>query len=73
MKRIVLFLLVTTGLAAALHAQKTTLSGSVTGLPQGARLVLSSASKDKLKPVDTLRLDAKGEFKVTLRHEEPTL
>ena len=52
MKRIVLFLLVTTGLAAALHAQKTTLSGSVTGLPQGARLVLSSASKDKLKPVD---------------------
>lgn len=73
MKRQILFFFVALGLAGGISAQKTTLSGSFTGLPQGARVVLSMAAGDKLKPVDTLRLDAKGGFKITLKHAEPTL
>ena len=72
MKRLFIIILMT-GIAGGLFAQKTTLSGTFTGLPQGARLILSEASDNKLKPVDTVRLDAKNSFKVTLKHKEPTL
>ena len=72
MKRLFIIILMT-GIAGGLFAQKTTLSGTFTGLPQGARLVLSEASDNKLKPVDTVRLDGKNSFKVTLKHKEPTL
>ena len=72
MKRLFIIILMT-GIAGGLFAQKTTLSGTFTGLPQGARLVLSEASDNKLKPVDTVRLDGKNSFTVTLKHKDPTL
>ena len=72
MKRFAIIILLA-GIAGGLFAQKTTLSGTLTGVPQGTRVVLSIAVNDKLKPVDTVRLDAKNSFKITLKHKEPTL
>lgn len=72
MKRIVLIIALAAGMCAAAYAQTSTLSGALRGVPDGARLVVSQIVKDRLQPVDTLRLDKKGEFKVKLQHKVPT-
>ena len=53
MKRLFIIILMT-GIAGGLFAQKTTLSGTFTGLPQGARLVLSEASDNKQSELDDI-------------------
>ena len=58
--------------ACSLSAQKTTLSGTVADLPDGASLVISEVVGDQLKPLDTLNLKS-GNFKVQLFPKEPTL
>ena len=71
MKKTILFLAILLGTVCSLPAQKSTLSGTLRGVPQGSRLVISQIVKDRLQPVDTLRLDNKGGFKTTLNHKEP--
>lgn len=63
MKRLtIMALLLATAFTAM--AQKTSITGTVTGLADGARLVLSEPQGGRLVPTDTLRLDAKGRYKV---------
>ncbi len=59
--------------ACSLSAQKTTLSGTLSGVPEGRPVVLSKVVGDKFIAVDTLALDRKHGFKVTLDITEPTL
>lgn len=59
--------------ACNLSAQKSTLSGTLTGLPEGSQAILNQIVADKLQPIDTLSLDKKGAFKLTLEPSEPTL
>lgn len=74
MRRIAFFLtLIMLFSACNLSAQKTTLSGTLTGVPEGYHAVLSKVSGDKFLPVDTLKLDKKNAFKVSLEVTEPTL
>jgi thiol-disulfide isomerase/thioredoxin len=74
MKRIAFsFTLVMLFSTFSLSAQKTTLSGTIKGLPEGYHVVISQVIGDRFKPVDTLQLDKKNAFKVTLDISEPTL
>lgn len=59
--------------ALSLQAQKATLSGSLRGVPDGSRIVLSKIVNNRPVPVDTIRLDNKGSFKVKLENAAPTL
>lgn len=73
MKRLsLLFAVVMLAVSCQLSAQKTTLSGTVTGLPEGGKAVLLHYVGEKMFS-DTLQLDAKGAFKLTLDVTEPTL
>ena len=73
MKRIHLLVLMAFFSACSLSAQKTTLSGTVAGLPDGASLVIGEIVGDQLKPLDTLNLDKSDNFKVALNPTVPTL
>ena len=74
MKRIAFMLaLVMLFSVSSLSAQKTTLGGSLKGVPEGYHAILSRVMGDKFVPVDTLQLDKKNGFKVTLDITEPTL
>ena len=59
--------------ALSLQAQKATLSGSLRGVPDGSSIVLSKIVNNRPVPVDTIRLDNKGSFKVKLENAAPTL
>ena len=72
MKRIILLIALVAGMLTGIQAQTSTLSGTLRGVPQGSKIVISQIVKDKLKPVDTVRLDKDGDFKVKLQHKEPT-
>jgi thiol-disulfide isomerase/thioredoxin len=71
MKRIILLIALVAGMLTGIQAQTSTLSGTLRGVPQGSKIVISQIVKDKLKPVDTVRLDKDGDFKVKLQHKEP--
>jgi thiol-disulfide isomerase/thioredoxin len=71
MKRTILLIALATGMMTNIQAQTSTLSGTLRGVPEGSRIVISQIVKDRLQPVDTLRLDKKGEFKAKLTHKEP--
>lgn len=58
--------------ACSLSAQKTTISGTLVGLPEGSTAVFSHFVADKMLS-DTLSLDGKGSFKLSLNVSEPTL
>ena len=73
MKRIYLLLLLAVFYSCGLSAQKTTLSGSIVGLPDGTVAILSEVVGERLQPVDTIRLDKAGAFKMTLSPATPTL
>ena len=73
MKRIHLLILMAFFSACSLSAQKTTLSGTLTGLPEGAAAIIGEIVGDQLRPIDTLHLDKSGNFKLTLTPTEPTL
>ena len=74
MKRIAFFFsLIMLSSVCSLSAQKATLSGTLKGVPDGYHAVISRADGDKFVPVDTLKLDKKNAFKVTLEVVEPTL
>ena len=53
--------------------QKIELSGTVTGLPEGTKLVVAEAVGSKLVARDTLTPASNGKYKVTLKAEQPTL
>jgi len=59
--------------AGSLSAQKTTLSGTLKGVPDGFHAIVSKVVGDKFVPVDTLQLNKKNAFKVSLDITEPTL
>lgn len=54
-------------------AQKSTLSGKITGLPEGAHAILDEFAGNQLRPVDTLTLGSAGSFKVAVNITEPTM
>ena len=74
MRRIALILnLIMLLSAGSLSAQKTTLSGTLKGVPDGYHAIVSKVVGDKFVPVDTLQLNKKNAFKVSLDITEPTL
>lgn len=73
MKRIYIIILLFCLSACSLSAQKTTLSGTLTNLPDESVVILDQVAGNQLQHVDTLRLDAKGTFKITLTPQQPTL
>ena len=73
MKRTYLLLLVALLTSCTLSAQKTTLSGTLTGLPEGIPVILSEVVGEQLQAIDTLRLSKSGSFKITLTPTAPTL
>lgn len=54
-------------------AQKSTLSGSISGLPEGTYAILDEVVGNQLRPVDTLKLDKSGSYKVAMNITEPTM
>lgn len=70
MKRIVLII---TLLAACLvaTAQRSTLNGTIVGIEQGTRIVVSEPRGGRLVPVDTLTPDSKGRFKKDFQSADP--
>lgn len=73
MKRVYLLVLMAIFSACGLSAQKTTLSGTLNGLPEGAEAILCKIVDDRLLPVDTLHLDKSGNFKIGITPTVPTL
>ena len=73
MKRIHLLVILAFLSSCSLSAQKTTLSGTIDGLPDGTLAILSEVVGDQLRPVDTLQLGKSGSFKLTLSPTAPTL
>ena len=73
MKKIHLILLLAFFSSCSLSAQRTTLSGTITGLPEGTTTILSEIVGDQVRTVDTLRLGKGESFKLTLSPSAPTL
>ncbi len=74
MKRVAIFFtLVMLFSAYSLSAQKATLSGTLRGIPEGCKAIISKTEGDKFISVDTLKLDKKDAFKITFDITEPTL
>lgn len=60
-------------LTFSVSAQKSTFSGTLSGLPEGSRAILSLVAGNQLQSVDTLQLDKTGAFKVSLNPTQPTM
>ena len=73
MKRIHLLILLAIFTSCSLSAQRATVTGTITGIPQGTIVVINEIAGDQLQPVDTIRLDESGAFKLTLSPSSPTL
>ncbi len=58
--------------ACSLSAQKATISGTISDLPQGAKVVMLHRDGEKVN-TDTVVVDAKGGFKMTVAPTEATL
>ena len=67
MKRIIPLVLLAVFTSCSLSAQKATLSGTLTVA------ILNEIVNDRLQPIDTLRLNKSGDFKLTLSPTAPTL
>ena len=73
MKKIFSIILLALFASCSLSAQKTVLSGTLSGIPEGIHAILSEVVGDQLRPVDTLQLGKSGSFKLTLTPSKPTL
>lgn len=74
MRKISLFLLLAMLIqSCGISAQKASLSGTIADLPADAKVVLTKVAGDQILPVDTLKLDNNGAFKVALTLDQPTL
>ena len=73
MKKSLIIILLAFLASCSLSAQKTTLSGTLNGLPEGTHAILSEVVGNQLRPIDTLQLGKSGAFKVTLSPTVPTL
>lgn len=60
-------------LPLSLSAQKTTLSGSLSGLPDGAHVLVGTVNGNQLQLVDTLTPDAKGNYRLMVDVARPTM
>lgn len=60
-------------LPLSLQAQKTTLSGSLSGIPDGVRVLVGTVIGNQLQLVDTLTPDAKGNYRLTVDVARPTM
>ena len=54
-------------------SQKVELSGTLTGLPEGVKVMLAEAVGSKLEVRDTLAVAQNGKYKLSLKAEKPTL
>ena len=63
--------LVAVAMALPLTAQKSTVSGVVSGAPEGVSIVVGEAQGGKLVPTDTVTIDAKGRYKIERKLEDP--
>lgn len=54
-------------------SQKVELSGTLTGLPEGVKVMLAVAVGSKLEVRDTLAVAQNGKYKLSLKAEKPTL
>ncbi len=63
MKRLTILTLLVAALLPC-HAQKTSLTGTLGGVAEGTRLVVSEAQGGRLIPVDTVAVDARGHYKI---------
>lgn len=70
--RFLIALALTIGLTSV-QAQKATLSGTLTGVPDGVYVTVSAVVGSQLQFVDTLRLNNKGAFRMELEVPNPTL
>lgn len=66
-------LMVVMALASCVDAQKTTIKGKISGMNEGTQIVISMAIGAQAMPLDTVVLNAKGEYNVRLEPEEPSL
>ncbi len=73
MKKNLLLALAVLLLPIGLAAQKPNVTGTFAGLPENGFVVVSQALNNRLQPVDTLRMDAKGAFRLSLPAEKPSL
>lgn len=72
MKRLIFFL-VALVLSNGLSAQKSSLSGTLSGVPEGCNAVLYRVVGEKFVVEDTLRIDKNNNFKVSFDVSVPTL
>lgn len=56
-----------------LHAQKATLSGTLSGMPDGMHVLVGKIDGAQLRLVDTLRTDAKGRYRFSADAAQPTM
>ena len=73
MKRIIPLVLLVVLTSCNISAQKATLSGTLSSLPEGTVAILYEVVNDQRRPIDTLRLNLSGSFKLTLNPSAPTL
>lgn len=60
-------------LPLTLSAQKATLSGTLSGLPDEVHILVATVNGSQLQLVDTLRLDAKGRYRFAADVAQPTM
>ncbi len=63
MKRLILLTLLVAAMLSV-HAQKTTLTGTLAGATNDAKMVVSEVRGGKLVPTDTVAIDSRGRFKI---------
>lgn len=73
MKKFLVLVVLCVAALCGLQAQRCTFSGTFSDFPEGFQTVLLKVNNNKMELVDTLKLDKKGHFKITLTHKEPTL
>lgn len=60
-------------LAMNATAQKATMGGTISGLPEGAHVIFYQIEGSQIRPLDTLNLGRNGEFKLSVNPIEPTI
>lgn len=73
MRKQIILLLALTLFSSTLWAQKSSLKGTISGLPEGTTCVLGEVSNGRVPAFDTLKLDKNGAFTAKIAPQEPTI